>query len=144
MLNKSEQWFRKYYLILLAIFSAFFLNSWNMQAVEGASGERNPFALPAEVQKSGAGQKPGETGAIKPGQEPFQGFRVTTILISGQTRVAAVNGVLKKKGDEIDGYRLAEIEEKQVTLVKGKEKLVLKIDSRAGYSFNHLNSSNQF
>jgi hypothetical protein len=129
--------------IFLVIFFAFPLSFWTIRGAEGASEERNPFSLPAGVQK-GAILPSNEAGVPgKTGQNPALGFRVTTILVSGRTKVAAINGVLKQKGDEVNGYRIMEIEEKQVTLSRGKEKLVLKIDSEVGYSFKKLNSKNQ-
>jgi hypothetical protein len=134
---------RKFNPIFLVIFSAFFLNFWIIQEAEGASGERNPFALPAGVQKGGTLQKKEGAGPAKTGQESASGFRVTTILVSGKIKVAGINGVLRQKGDELNGYRIAEIEEKQVTLAREKEKLVLKIDPGVGYSFKKLNSYNQ-
>ncbi len=112
-----------------------------MERAEGASGERNPFALPAGVQKGGIGKKIDGTGSAKVGPESTPGFRVTTILISGRTRVAAINGVLKQKGDEVNGYRIMEIEDKQVIFSKGKERLTIRIDPTVGYSFKKMNSN---
>ena len=79
----------------------------------------------------------------KASRESAPGFRVTTILVSGRTKVAGINGVLRQKGDEVNGYRIAEIEEKQVTLVRGKDKRVLKIDPETGYFFKKIKSNNK-
>lgn len=126
---------------LSVIFICFFF-SWIFLEAEGASAEeRTPFAFPKGVQKGDVLQKKG--GTEKTSQESAGGFRVTTILVSGQTKVAAINGVLMKKGDKVGDYKILEIEDKQVTLVRGKEKLVLKIDSTVGYSFKKLNSNHQ-
>jgi len=124
-------------------FLACFLNCWVIGGTEAVSGQRDPFAFPSGVQKGAVLQKKAGTGTEKAAQGSVPGFRVTTILVSGLTRVAAINGVLMKKGDELNGYRIAEIEDNQVTLFRGKEKLVLKIDSEAGYSFKKLNSTNR-
>jgi hypothetical protein len=125
--------------VTLSVFWVCFFSGWLILEAEGASEERNPFAFPKGVQKGDVLQKKG--GTEKAGQEAAPNFRVTTILISGQTKVAAINGVLMKKGDKLDGYQLLEIEDKQVTLVKGKEKQVLKIDSTVGYSFKKKDSN---
>ncbi len=142
MVKISGQRLNKFNRVFWVIFSVFFLNGWIFHA-EGASGERDPFALPAGVQKGRTMQKKEGAGPAKTGQESTPGFRVTTILVSGRTKVAGINGVLRQKGEKVDGYRIMEIEEKQVTLSRGKEKLVLKIDAEAGYSFKKLNSKNQ-
>jgi hypothetical protein len=133
----------KIFLPLGVVLIALLLNGGDRPGAWGASGERNPFALPAGVQrggieqkKEGAGPGPGELASA-----PV--FRVTTILVSGRTKVAGINGVLRQKGDEVNGYRITEIDEKQVTLVRGKDKRVLKIDPEAGYSFKKINSNNQ-
>jgi hypothetical protein len=143
MVKISEQSLKKYNHVFWVIISVFFLNGWTFHKAEGASGERDPFALPAGVQKGRIIQKKEGAGPGKTGQESALGFRVTTILVSGQTKVAGINGVLRRKGEEVNGYRIMEIEEKQVALSRGKEKLVLKIDSEVGYSFKKLNSKNQ-
>jgi hypothetical protein len=94
----------------------------------GAPEGRNPFTFPAGVLK-GTGKQEG----IGPGQgdkESTPAFRVTTILVSGQTKVAAVNGVLVRKGEDVNGYRVVEIDETQVILRRGKERLVLKMEVR--------------
>jgi hypothetical protein len=143
MVQVSGQHLKKLNHVFLVIFSVFFLVGWTFHKVEGASGERDPFALPAGVQKGRTTQKKEGAGPAKTGQESAQGFRVTTILVSGRTKVAGINGVLRQKGDEVMGYRIMEIEEKQVTLSRGKEKLVLKIDPEVGYSFKKLNPKTQ-
>jgi hypothetical protein len=134
---------KKFIPIFLVIFSAFFLNFWTLRGTEGASGERDPFALPAGVQKGRAMEKKEGAGPVKAGRESAPGFRVTTILISGRTKVAAINGVLRQKGDEVNGYRVMEIEDKQVVLSRGKEKVMIKIDPEVGYYFKKLNSNNK-
>jgi hypothetical protein len=134
---------RKFNPIFLVIFFAFFLSFWIIRGVEGASGERNPFSLPAGVQKGAISPSKEGGGPAKTGQNPALTFRVTTILVSGRTKVAGINGVLRQKGEEVNGYRIMEIEEKQVTLSRGKEILVLKIDSEVGHSIKQLNSKNK-
>jgi hypothetical protein len=134
---------KKFYPIFLVIFLALFLNLWIIPGVEGTGGERNPFALPAGVQKGRTLEKKEGAGPVKVGRESAPGFRVTTILISGRTKVAAINGVLRQKGDEVSGYKILEIEDKQVVLSRGKEKLMINIDSGVGYSFKKLNSNIQ-
>lgn len=103
------------------------LSLWITRGTEAAGVERNPFAFPPGVQKGPLPTKAGGA-AEKTARESAPLFRVTTILISGKTKVAAVNGALLRLGDELSGYRLVEVEEKQVTLSKGKEKVVVKID----------------
>jgi hypothetical protein len=124
-------------------FVIFFLICCNVYRVEASSGQRDPFALPPGIVKGEGLQKKGGTGKEKEIQAGVPMFQLTTILVSGQTKVAALNGVLRQKGDEISGYRIVEIEEKQVTLSRGKEKLVLKIDQGGGFSFKKLKSNNQ-
>jgi hypothetical protein len=147
--------------VTLSVLFVCFFSGWIIWVAEGTSGERNPFALPAgagpqeggDLQKK-AGTGPQESGDLlkkagaepgngKLGQESSGGFRVTIILVSGQNKVAAINGVLVKKGDKLGDYKILEIEDKQVTLVRGKEKMVLKIDSTVGYSFKKVNSNHQ-
>ena len=143
MVKVSGQHLKKLDHVFWVIFSVSFLVGWTFHKAEGASGERNPFALPSGVQKGRTMEKKEGAGTGKTGQESALGFRVTTILVSGRTKVAGINGVLRQKGDEVMGYRIMEIEEKQVTLSRGKEKLVLKIDPEVGYSFKKLNSKTQ-
>jgi hypothetical protein len=127
-----------------AVLITFLLNPWIIPGARGASGERDPFTLPAGVRLGGIEKKKEGAGPVKIGQESDLGLRVTTILVSGLTKVAGINGVLRQKGDEVNGYRIVEIEEKQVTVIRGKDKRVLKIDLAAGYSFKKTNSNNQF
>ncbi|MBA4394648.1 MAG: hypothetical protein C0407_13940 [Desulfobacca sp.] len=95
---------------------------------QGAPDLRNPFTFPAGVLKGEGLQNKEGGGPERPEKEAAPVFRLTTILISGQTKVAAINGMLLRKGEELSGYRIVEIEEKQVTLLRGKEKLVLRLD----------------
>lgn len=140
MVKISGQGLKRFYAVFWVIFPVFFLSGWTIHKAEGASGERDPFVLPTGVHKGKISQNKEGAGKAKTGPESVPGFRVTTILVSGQTRVAGINGVLRQKGEAVDGYRIVEIEEKQVTLSRGKEKLVLKLDSQASYSFKKLNS----
>jgi len=127
--------------VSLVVFWACFLNCWVIGGTEAVSGQRDPFAYPSGVQKGAVLQKKAGTGTEKAVQGSVPRFRVTTILVSGRTRVAAINGVLMQKGDKLGDYRIIEIEDNQVTLSQGKEKLMLKIDSEVGYSFKKLNST---
>jgi hypothetical protein len=99
---------------------------------QGFSFGRDPFSFPPGVQKGGAGAKPEKGNS---GQAEAMSFRLSTILISGRHRVAALNGVLVREGDEIGGYRVDAIEEKHLVLMRGKEKMVIHIDSGGKYFF---------
>jgi hypothetical protein len=127
----------------LVILLAGFLDCGISRGTEATSGERNPFALPVGIQKKAALHSKEATGSETAGKEMFPVFRVTTILISGRTKVAAINGRLMREGDELNGYRIAEISGRQVTLSKGKEKLILKMDSEVGYFFKKSKSDHQ-
>jgi hypothetical protein len=117
-----------------------FLPIWEAQ---GAPDLRDPFSLPAGVLKGEGLQKKEGIGSGKAEKESAPVFRVTTILVSGQTKVAAINGVLLRKGEALSGYRIAEIEEKQVTLSRGKEKMILKIDQEEKVFQKKMESKNQ-
>jgi hypothetical protein len=104
---------------------------------------RDPFSLPPGVQKGVAGGRPGSPGAEKAGQADAAVFRVTTILISGPNRVAAVNGILVREGDELRGYRVEAIEDNRVVFKRGKEKMVIHIDSGDKYSFKKTSHDRQ-
>jgi len=104
---------------------------------------RNPFAFSPGVQKGTPGLKKEGVVSEKGGQPATPTFRVTTILISGRTRVAAINGVLLRPGDALEGYRIEAIEDRQVVLGRGKEKLVLHIDSGDRYSFKKISQDNR-
>ena len=104
--------------------------------------ERNPFAFPPGVQKGGMVKKE-DSGPEKTAQESAPLLQVSTILISGQTKVAAINGALVRPGDEVSGYRITEIEERQVTLSRGKEKRVVKIDPAEKIYFKNTESNNR-
>lgn len=133
---------KKKYQLSLIVFMVCLLNCWISKEAEASSGQRDPFAFPPGIRKGESLQKKAGAGPAKIGQESAPGFRVTTILVSGRTKVAGINGVLRQKGDEVNGFRIMEIEEKQVTLSRGKEKLILKIDPEFGYSFKKSNSNN--
>ena len=134
---------RKKNQVSLIVLMVCLLNCWIILEAVASSGQRDPFAFPPGVKKGEGLQKKVGADPGKAGQESAPGFRVTTILVSGRTKVAAINGVLMKKGDKLDGYQILEIEDKQVILSRGKEKLVLKIDSDVGYSFKKLNTNHQ-
>jgi hypothetical protein len=110
---------------------------------QGLSDGRNPFAFPAGVLKGADGLKKEGAGPEKAGQVSTPVFRLTTILISGRTRVAGLNGILLREGDELNGYRLTDIETRQVILSRGKEKLVVPIDSGDRYSFKKMNQDSR-
>jgi len=131
--RKTEHSFG-YCLVLFFIFLGF-LRGYPALEAEGATGERNPFDLPVGIQKSGNLPAKEEGSQVKTGKESFPKFHVTTILISGRTRVAAINGILMQKGDNIDCYQIVDIEAKQVVLSKGKEKFMIKVDSNTGLFF---------
>jgi hypothetical protein len=95
---------------------------------QGAPEGRNPFTFPPGVLKGEGLAKKEGAGLEGTEKDTAPVFRVTTILVSGQIRVAAINGILLRRGEEMNGYRIMEINEKQVILSKGKEKLVLRID----------------
>jgi hypothetical protein len=117
-----------------------FLPIWEAQ---GAPELRNPFAFPAGVMQGEGLQRKEGAGPEKVEKESAPVFRVTTILVSGQTKVAAINGVLLRKGEALNGYRVAEIEEKQVTLLRGKEKTMLKIDPEEKIFQKNMDSKNR-
>jgi hypothetical protein len=96
---------------------------------------RDPFSFPPGVQKGAAGAKIEKNGSEKSGQAEAPVFRVTTILISGRNRVAALNGILVREGDELRGYRVEAIEENHLVLKRGKEKMVIHIDSDDKFFF---------
>jgi hypothetical protein len=100
---------------------------------QASAAERDPFALPAGIQKKSAQKDKGAAGPETGAKESIQLFRVTTILVSGRTRVAAINGRIMREGEEIGGYRIQEISEQQVLLSRAKEKMVLKMEPGTGY-----------
>jgi hypothetical protein len=102
---------------------------------QGFSFGRDPFSFPPGVKKEAAGAKPEKGGIGESGLAEAMSFRLTTILISGRHRVAALNGVLVREGDELGGYRVEAIEEKHLVLMRGKEKMVIHIDSGGKYFF---------
>jgi hypothetical protein len=141
MREKTEKRLKSGYLLFRAVFIGFFFCWWNTQGLEGATVERNPFDLPAGIQK--AGTLPAKEGGSqgKNLRESIPRFRLTTILVSGRTRVAGINGILRQKGDDINGYRILDIEDKQVVLSRGNDRFVLKINSETGYFFKESNSN---
>jgi hypothetical protein len=102
----------------------FLLSGHTLGAAEG----RNPFTFPVGVLKGTSKQDGAASGQADKDSSPS--FKVTTILVSGQTKVAAINGILLRKGEEINGYRVVEIEENRVSLKRGKEKVILKMEAR--------------
>ncbi|MBI5604631.1 MAG: hypothetical protein HY879_14925 [Deltaproteobacteria bacterium] len=133
---------RKIFRILVICFWVGCLNFGTTGGAEGAGMERNPFAFPPGVQKGAMVKKEG-SGPEKTAQESAPLLQVTTILISGRTKVAAINGALLRIGDEVSGYRITEIEERQVTLSRGKEKRVVKIDPTEKIYFKNTESNNR-
>jgi hypothetical protein len=128
---------------LLLKLSLWLVVLWPFLWAEASGVERNPFAFPTGVQKGMALPKKEGTGPEKAVKESVALFRVSTILISGETKVAAINGVLLRKGEELSGYRLVEIEDKQVTLSRGKEKVVVKIDPEEKVYLKKTNANNR-
>jgi hypothetical protein len=112
-------------LLKLLIWGLVLVPIWEVQ---GASDTRDPFTIPSGSLKGEGWPKKEGGGPERAEKESAPVFRLTTILISGQIKVAAINGMLLRKGEELSGYRIVEIAEKQVTLSRGKEKLLLKMD----------------
>lgn len=88
----------------------------------------NPFALPAGIlpKKGAADERRATAGVPEGGGAPD--FRVTTILIGLQTKVAAINGKLVREGEEVEGFRVIEIRSGQVTLRRGQEKKIINLE----------------
>lgn len=55
-----------------------------------------------------------------------QSWRLTTVLIAEQRSVAVINGKALQLGEQIEGYRLVEVEADRVLLKKGTSRIQLR------------------
>lgn len=61
-------------------------------------------------------------------------FELRATLISGSESLANINGVMVPVGADINGYRLANVSEGAITLIKGDTELTITLDKERGES----------
>lgn len=82
--------------------------------------ERDPFSRPKQVKQ--------QRTIIKKTAEETTKLKLRATLISEQSSMANVNGVLLTSGDVIKGYRLLQIREGEAVFEKQGRKVVVNID----------------
>ncbi len=95
----------------------------------GAHGEEllhNPFKRP---QISPAAKVAGVThkSASVAKKRRAPSFRLTTTMVAGMDSMANINGKLLAIGDSLSGYRLTEVEEHAVLMVRRNHKVIVKL-----------------
>lgn len=100
---------------LLSLFCA-------VHAAGPAALQHDPFARPTLATIA----PPAPGGASAPKDPPWQP-RVNAVLVAGSKSLANVDGFVVELGQEINGYRLVEVSESGVVLVKERQRLVVKM-----------------
>ncbi len=95
----------------------------------GVHGEEllhNPFKRPQiSPATKVTGVKHKTTSTAKKRRAPS--FRLTTTMVAGMDSMANINGKLLAIGDSLSGYRLTEVEEHAVLMVKQNHKVIVKL-----------------
>ena len=89
----------------------------------------NPFARSVEVQEQA--YSPASQPAAQDVSVPFV-LRGT--MVAGQQSLANISGVIVPLGDEINGYKLVGVQEREVVLLKDADRRVLTVDGDTGGS----------
>jgi hypothetical protein len=64
-----------------------------------------------------------------PEESPQEGvFELRATLHAGAQSLANVNGVILRLGEEVEGYRLAEVEERSAVLRRGETRIVVSLE----------------
>jgi hypothetical protein len=98
----------------------------NAQAADKLNGElHDPFHKPNVINPAAvAGQPSSENEAIEPIWKP----KLSMTLRAGKQSSANIGGKIVKIGENIDGYKLIEVKERSVTLVKKSQLVRLNLD----------------
>ena len=81
----------------------------------------NPFVRPVDVQDQA---RPSEPVV----QEPPVPFVLRGTMVAGQQSLANISGVIVPLGEEINGYRLVGVQEREIILLKGNDRRILSVD----------------
>ena len=81
----------------------------------------NPFMIPAGYQEQFY-----TPSQVK--QEQSVPFVLRGTMVSGKRSLANINSVILSLGDEIDGYKLVAIQQREVVLLKNNNRRILSID----------------
>lgn len=83
----------------------------------------NPFASPLGSQ-TGRGQPgPSKESSSVP-------FVLRGTMMAGQQSLADISGVIVPLGKDINGYKLVAVRQREVVLLKGKERRILSVDNK--------------
>ena len=81
----------------------------------------NPFVKPVEIQN--------QAYALTPSiQEASVPFVLRGTMVAGQQSLANISGVIVSLGEEINGYKLVGIQQREVVLLKDTDRRVLTVD----------------
>lgn len=83
----------------------------------------NPFASPFESQASRVQPASSE-------QEYSVPFVLRGTMVAGQQSLANISGIVVSLGEDINGYTLAAVRQREIVLVKGDERLILSVDDK--------------
>ena len=100
------------------------LVSMCMSQVSHAAGhalKTNPFARAVEAKA----QESLPESAV---QEVFVPFVLRGTMVAGQQSLANISGEIVSLGDEINGYKLVGIQQREIVLLKNNERRVLSVD----------------
>jgi len=82
----------------------------------------NPFARPVAGQQRLDAEELAEQTASVP-------FVLRGTMLAGQQSLANISGVIVSLGEEIDGYKLVAIQQREVVLLKNGERRILSVDA---------------
>jgi hypothetical protein len=83
----------------------------------------NPFARPVDNQVN-----PADSAAS--GQAAQVPFVLRGTMVAGQQSLANISGVIVSLGEEINGFKLIAIHQREVVLLKNDERRILSVDDK--------------
>jgi hypothetical protein len=81
----------------------------------------NPFVRPVDTQKQLDVQESAEESSTVP-------LVLRGTVVAGQRSLANISGVVVSLGEEINGYKLVAIQQRQAVLLKNNDRRVLSVD----------------
>ncbi len=89
--------------------------------------QHNPFKRPEISPQAHAVSTPTKKKTSVARKPRAPAFRLYTTLVAGEDSMANINGKLLSIGDELSGYRLTQVAEREVVMVKRNHRVTVKL-----------------
>jgi hypothetical protein len=105
-----------------------------LPAFAGSTLQHDPFARPSlaisPAAPSGPNPASGKTGVAVEDATPWNP-QLIAVMVAGKSSVVNIEGVMVRIGEEINGHRLAQVNDGEALFIKGRKRVVLRMDDGA-------------